>query len=616
MTNMYPERRWGWAMGSGLWAVVILGLFYLFGYNYPLLPYGVTDEEVQFFFSSMLVSEGSPPFFFRQPAFFIANLGGAIGWLTGISISEPQLYLNVARGISSLVLLLSIAHFYFSFSKRYGNLICFSAICMFLAWPSVLHWANHFCASSFLAPVSLLLFTTLWKNTFEPNWSLRHASVLGILMGALVSIKISSIYAVGFIGLGIFLSAGIRQGFVRATLFSAILILGALSAWFVFSIPYLEYSLHPFWATIRGIAVGSQFLKGGGLWMYFGHHLPVLFPIVLLVGVAITCSFMHLGRRLLPAFPISQRGRLESEITNQAIVILAPLPGLLLSFVGSGAEDQIVAGARWALPLAPLPAFCVLFLFGKGKKQSKRVQVGCVSLSFSILVALWVFVYQPSHIRIKSDTIKKNSEVTALVAQDIDNGASVGLWRSALSPFSDYWLTGNYQYAGGKFIEELAVLFPQERLFVFYAADGLKEARDVQLNDYIARYQDIACLGQTGRIQTRQNSLIVKVAGLLSRVIPADECEKFIDFLLRSNFETRYEIPNGDDAIRYRQALLAEPGFVPEYLIIPSKVGAKDSNIPLTLEAIADSFPIAEWRPRKLASDSDIVYWVGVTRLE
>ena len=192
---------------------------------------------------------------------------------SNISLTNSQAFLNVARALSCLMLFGSILVFYKCFRESLGEKLCFACICLYISWPSTIHWANHFCVSSFLAPAGMILFTILWKTTNSLSVNYGHAVSLGVISGTLVAAKVSSLVAVVFAITGFVFIVFIRNSRSSTMALTLTALLSSILVYFILAIPYLEYSLDPFLGIVRGLAVGSTFLKGGGLVMYLKHHL-------------------------------------------------------------------------------------------------------------------------------------------------------------------------------------------------------------------------------------------------------------------------------------------------------------------------------------------------------
>ena len=589
------------------WFILLLCTYYILAFEIPIFPYGVTDEEGQFFWSALLVSQGDDPFFFRQPAFFVSTIGGLIGKFTGISLTNSQAFLNVARALSCLMLFGSIIIFYKCFRESLGEKFCFACICLYISWPSTIHWANHFCVSSFLAPAGMILFTILWKTTTSQSVSYTHAASLGVISGALVAAKISCLYIIVFAIAGFILIVLMRNSRSSVMALTLTTLVSSFLAYFILSIPYLQYSLDPLFSIVRGLAVGSSFLKGGGLLMYLNHHLTAVYLIVLVIGVAVLISLNFLIRSFSRLIS-NQITSTDRTIVSQSFIILCMACSIPFLFIGSGATEHVVAGARWSLPTAPLAAFSLAFVLTKYYQLSLRYQTGIVItifLSCSISVA---FSYHTSHIKLKAELIANNNEVASILRQTVGSNDSLGLWRAGLSPMSNYWLTGNYLYAGGHFASDLAKIYPNERLFIPYALPTAQKFSEDTYESSVSRYKSIACGGQKSQIESRSSPFVSFMIFVADSIL-GSRCVNFIDFLLRSNFETRYPIQNGDYALRYKSHLIAEPGFSPNYLIIPDDVDNDGSDN--LLKSVESHYPNISWSIHNLTSKQNSILRIG-----
>jgi hypothetical protein len=533
-----------------IWSIVVAASYFYLSFNNPLYPWGVIDEESQTFFSSLLVHKGDPPFYFRQPGFFVVSIGGLIATLLDSNVEDPIGLLNMGRLLSFLVLFFAIVVFIRYFTLRSGAIVTFIATMIFLSWPGTLHWAAHFCISAWLAPVGLLFMLAIWGGISQDR-GIKRTILVGLLAGALIAIKISSFYAVAA-GLFAF-SIGVWDTSKKGAVFGVLGILcgSAVIGYMVLAIPYWDYALHPFFAIVRGVAKGSVYVTQGGVHETLKTHFhQVWYPLGLIPLSGLVIAFATLRNvRGAKEIPCSENKVAWKKLWFFCFFIGAAI--FSLKGIATETEDNLVSAFRFSLPVAGLPALMFLEAHNIVKRRGSSALQSVGFLIVVGMLTLWAVkqVEDLDQRLNKKETAVAKSYTEQIQSYILPNDV-VGSWSGSIMPLASYWLDADYQYAGGYFAADLMKKFPGDRVFVPLALPTFQKAANQDLFREAETYKKIVCNGAYEEIVSRKGLLTQAISWFGEKILRG-RCAAVVNFIVRENFETRYSESNGDSPVRY-----------------------------------------------------------------
>lgn len=174
---------------------ILIPLFYFVLVTFIMpRPYFIqpADLEQDYYYGSMLVNDGFPPFGIHHPGTPIYELGALIMKISGNEIENAQTFFNISYFIIALAN--TVALFIFSKTPEVKKAKGFGVMALLLvvSLPGWLSYSHTFGADSFLIPVTLIMLSIFWISLDLPFKQRLVAWIgVGFLAGFGLAIKLT-----------------------------------------------------------------------------------------------------------------------------------------------------------------------------------------------------------------------------------------------------------------------------------------------------------------------------------------------------------------------------------------------------------------------------------------
>lgn len=590
------------------WLAFFVAIYFVMSFGQAVVPYGLIDEEIDYFFNSILRYEGEPAFIYRHPGTLIQNLGGLIWNLFGSPFEHEQGYLNLVRVIPLTALFLSVVLFYSWFRRRIGSLGCFVAIAIFLSFPGVVTFGVNFAAAAFVAPLGLILLSLVWTWP-ESRAPTRVVLIIGFVSGIALSIKFVFLSFLVLLWMALLVIALRRRGLGKTVLFTLYLVLFAAIGYVLAITPTYENAHFPFANFVKNFLVASKELVGASFiekHVFLFREIPSY--VVAPVGIVVPLWLIMLVHRIRGGGTIA----FTRADVDRAIIVFFLAVGYVLS-LNPQIQHVLTFDFRLALPFAALLPFLVVWpmekLAGSGRQVGTRLRWSAYGLAMLTLLGSTVLYYRLDRAVIVEELAAMDSRRQQLSAQ-LGAGERVASYRYFTSVRAQHFFANNHQNAGGYFDDRLVELLPLEGYFIPHNLPAVIAEEERILRDTEARLVRIACRGATDEIKVRGGAF-TQLLSFVGTSLLGDRCPDIVSFIASTDFNRGGNLSTMGGAV----ILGEQNGYAPDVLIYRS-IAASGEDIKfdmdqLIMDSLEERYGIRRWKEVLINGEAVRLIWIG-----
>ncbi|MDA0798941.1 MAG: hypothetical protein O2826_01370 [Chloroflexi bacterium] len=483
LIDSYSRSLGAWAPAWQAWGVFavqitvfVVATTFIWERPYHVMPPG---WEQDYYYSGQLILDEWRPDSVWHPGTPVQYLSAVILAFVGTSLSQTQVFFNVAYMAAGLALIAGGGVFVGLVLKSKGfvvSLVCLSLIAL---WTPTLAFMGIWHVEALSVPLALVLWSLLWRALASGDVSRRSLITIGAVAGLAVSVKGTFVVLVVIVLGGVMLHLlilGSAQPHLRRTVLRvlALPLIAALS-FLVFTAPvlprlyvFLERTVLTWRANPRG-----SFDYFGGLTDLLAQA-PIFtvlaggLTLALVVFVAIQANRARAAGGRLTLAGLDQHLMLGAiGLALMAVVVMSPTIGAS----GVGAEAVRGLNLRQLTPMMIavvfVPVLVVQTQFGKVMGlRSGRLSAAVAGVALMLVVSGTLVEFVSHRAGQVAASEEGMSELIAELAETGVDGYRIASasWGGGFLGEAEFHLSGSDLFAGGDYTQEVVASFPKYTL--------------------------------------------------------------------------------------------------------------------------------------------------------